>query len=178
MRSRSKILLILLSSLCVVGSIGLLLPEKIAMPVTGATANDWNKDTFWYEPWGSSGVHKGIDIFANKGTDLVSTTTGYVVYKGHLSKGGNVVLILGPKWRLHYYAHLESVTVDNLDFVSANEKIGTVGDSGNAKGKPAHVHYSIVTLLPYFWQMTTESQGWKKMFFLDPGQFIKSRENN
>ena len=74
--------------------------------------------------------------------------------------------------------HLESVTVDNLDFVSANEKIGTVGDSGNAKGKPAHVHYSIVTLLPYFWQMTTESQGWKKMFFLDPGQFIKSRENN
>ena len=152
--------------------IGFVLPEKRVMPVIGATVSDWNKDTFWYEPWGSSGVHKGIDIFANKNTDVVSTTGGVVLFEGSLSKGGNVIIVLGPKWRFHYYAHLESVIVSRFEFVSANQKIGTVGDSGNAKGKPPHLHYSIVTLFPYFWQITTETQGWKKMFFLDPGKFI------
>ncbi|NQZ33253.1 MAG: M23 family metallopeptidase [Oceanospirillaceae bacterium] len=85
------------------------------------------------------------------------------------------MLVLGPKWRLHYYAHLQTVQVAGFNFVSAGQEIGSVGDSGNAKGKPPHVHYSIVTLIPYFWKATAESQGWKKMFFLDPGKYIKSR---
>ena len=42
------------------------LPEKITNPVLGATPKDWNHATFWYEPWGKSGVHKGIDIFGKK----------------------------------------------------------------------------------------------------------------
>ncbi len=46
--------------------IGYLLPGEIVMPVKGATSHDWYKASFWYEPWGSSGVHKGIDIFAKK----------------------------------------------------------------------------------------------------------------
>jgi murein DD-endopeptidase MepM/ murein hydrolase activator NlpD len=86
-------------------------------------------------------------------------------------------LVLGPKWRLHYFAHLESVIVNRFDFVSAGQKIGTVGDSGNAKGKPPHLHYSIVTLAPYLWNITEESQGWKKMFFIDPGKFIQSKDD-
>ena len=169
-----KVLWLLPLTLLTVFFAGFLLPEKVVIPVTGATESDWNKDTFWYEPWGSSGVHKGIDIFANKDTNLVSTTAGFVVFEGNLSKGGNVIVVLGPKWRLHYYAHLESIVVDRFEIVATNQKIGTVGDSGNAKGKPPHLHYSIVTLAPYFWEITTENQGWKKMFFLDPGEFIIS----
>ncbi len=153
---------------------GLVIPEGVVMPVEGAMSNDWNKDTFWYEPWGTSGVHKGIDIFASKGTDLVSSTVGIVLFAGELSKGGKVVLVMGPKWRFHYYAHMESVAVNNFTVVGSNRKLGAVGDSGNAKGKPAHLHYSIVTVLPYPWRVTAESQGWKKMFFLDPGLFLTS----
>ena len=40
------------------------LPEWPQIPVAGASARDWNPRTFWFEPWGRSGVHKGIDIFA------------------------------------------------------------------------------------------------------------------
>ncbi len=156
---------------------GFLIPEKVVIPVVGATPGDWNKDSFWFEPWGSSGVHKGIDIFASMGTDLVSTTNGVVLFEGALDKGGNVVLVLGAKWRLHYYAHLNTTSVKGFSIVSVSQKIGTVGDSGNAKGKQPHVHYSIVSIVPYPWQATTESQGWKKMFFLDPGLYIMSREN-
>jgi murein DD-endopeptidase MepM/ murein hydrolase activator NlpD len=52
--------------------------------------------------------------------------------------------------------------------------VGTVGDSGNARGKPPHLHYAIVTLLPYPWRITGQTQGWKKAFFLDPGAWLAS----
>jgi peptidoglycan LD-endopeptidase LytH len=151
----------------------LLLPEFAQIPVQGATAKDWNAQSFWYEPWGKSGVHKGIDIFGKKGTPILSTTYGVVVFKGDLPLGGRVVLALGPRWRLHYYAHLESEVVFIGKPLLIGTKIGALGDSGNAKGKPAHLHYSIVTLVPYVWHMDSSTQGWKKMFFLDPNKIIQ-----
>ena len=152
----------------------LVLPEFAKIPVKGATTKDWNTKSFWYEPWGKSGVHKGIDIFGKKGTPILSTTYGIVLYKGELPLGGNVVLALGPKWRLHYYAHLEKISVFIGKPLAVGTPIGTLGDSGNAKGKPAHLHYSIVTILPYVWRADASTQGWKKMFFLDPAEVLPS----
>jgi len=149
--------------------VGLLLPEKAIIPVQNATTKDWNQETFWYEPWGSSGVHKGIDIFGSKGTPLLSATDGVVIFSGDISKGGKVIAVLGPKWRIHYYAHLDSATVSAGKWVSRGETVGTLGDSGNAAGKPPHLHYSILTLVPYPWRWDLSTQGWKKMFYLDPG---------
>jgi murein DD-endopeptidase MepM/ murein hydrolase activator NlpD len=146
----------------------LLLPEFGRIPVQNATAKDWNAKSFWFEPWGKSGVHKGIDIFGKKGTPILSSTYGIVVFKGNLSLGGRVVIALGPKWRLHYYAHLDSHDVFIGEPLLIGTKVGALGDSGNAKGKPAHLHYSVVTLVPYVWRIDASIQGWKKMFFLDP----------
>jgi murein DD-endopeptidase MepM/ murein hydrolase activator NlpD len=148
--------------------IGFLIPEQIIIPVKGATNKDWNSDAFWYEPWGASGVHKGIDIFGTKGTPVVAATSGIVIFSGVLGKGGNAVAILGPKWRIHYFAHLNTTSVAFGDFVNINTQIGTLGDTGNAAGKQPHVHYSILSIIPIPWLATTESQGWKKMFFLSP----------
>lgn len=153
--------------------VGLGWPERLVIPVAGATVNDWNEDTFWYEPWGASGVHKGIDIFASAGTPVIAATGGVVVYSGTLRVGGNAVIVLGPKWRFHYYAHLDSRDVAAGTFVAGGEQLGTVGNSGNAAGKPSHLHYSIVTMLPYPWRITTETQGWKRMFFLDPNAKLR-----
>ena len=163
--SKKKLALILF---IVILAIGFAIPEKIIIPVKGASTSDWNDKSFWYEPWGVSGVHKGIDIFSDKGTPLLSSTMGVVLYSGELTLGGKVVLVLGPKWRFHYYAHLDSITIASLSFLSSGDAIGTVGDSGNAKGKSPHLHYSIITGLPYFWRIDSDSHGWKKMFFLDP----------
>ena len=49
-------------------------PEHPIIPVAGATPGDWNRRSFWYGPWGKSGVHKGIDIFAKQGTNVVAPT--------------------------------------------------------------------------------------------------------
>ncbi|KZN38036.1 hypothetical protein N474_01815 [Pseudoalteromonas luteoviolacea CPMOR-2] len=154
--------------------LGLLIPQRSEIPVRGATLHDWHENTFWHEPWGSSGVHKGIDIFGKIGTGVIAATDGIVIYEGVVKKGGKVVVILGPKWRVHYYAHLQSYSVKQGQWVRRGELLGRLGDSGNAQGKPAHVHYSILSLLPLPWLATTETQGWKKMFYLNPGLILTS----
>ncbi len=141
------------------------------MPVEGATNNDYNQESFWYYPWGKSGTHKGVDIFASKGTNLNSSVSGFVLYTGDIEIGGKVVVVLGPKWRIHYFAHLDEIATF-MDWVNRNQKIGTVGDSGNAKGKPPHVHYSIITLFPYLWRIDLKPQAWKKMFYLNPITYL------
>ena len=115
-------------------AIGYILPEQLIIPVKGAKTTDWNHQTFWYEPWGKSGVHKGIDIFAKKGTLLLSSTYGIVIYNGKFGRGGKVIAILGPKWKVHYYAHLEWTKVSRGELVRKSQLIGAVGNSGNAKG--------------------------------------------
>ncbi len=94
--------------LLIVG-IGLLYPQNFSMPVDGATNTSYSQKSFWFYPWGTSGTHKGVDIFARKGTPVRSSTSGLVLYTGQLKLGGNVVFVLGPKWRLHYYAHLHEI---------------------------------------------------------------------
>ncbi len=149
---------------------GLVLPTTNLIPVKGASNKDWNKDTFWYEPWGISGVHKGVDIFSEKDTDIISPGYGLVLYTGEISLGGKVIISLNSKWRLHYFAHLNSINTTPGAFIRAGEPIGSVGSSGNAAGKQPHLHYSIITLIPYFWLIDNSTQGWKKMFFLNPLQ--------
>ncbi|MGC4042128.1 MAG: M23 family metallopeptidase [Flavobacterium sp.] len=148
--------------------IGLVIPENFKMPVIGATKSSYNKQSFWYYPWGKSGTHKGVDIFAKTGTPVISSTSGIVLYCGQLGMGGNVIAVLGPKWRIHYYAHLDTIETSVFSFVGHNDRIGKVGTSGNAQGKAPHLHYTITTLLPYVWKIDTDHQGWKKMFYLNP----------
>lgn len=75
----------------------LFLPEFAVIPVKGAAVGDWNAKSFWFEPWGKSGVHKGIDIFGKINTPIIATTYGVVVFAGELPLGGKVVAVLGPK---------------------------------------------------------------------------------
>ncbi|CAM1350466.1 M23 family metallopeptidase [Tenacibaculum ascidiaceicola] len=152
---------------------GFLIPQNLKMPVNGATKSDYNPKSFWYYPWGKSVTHKGVDIFAKKNTKITSSTYGLVLFSGKISMGGNIVVILGPKWRLHYYAHLEEVKTTSLTFVNNNSEIGTVGTSGNAVGKAPHLHYSILSLIPYVWKIDSEKQGWKKMFYLNPIDYLE-----
>ncbi|MFA0791588.1 M23 family metallopeptidase [Microbulbifer echini] len=168
--SRNKVIIVIFTLF----GLGFLIPEEPQIPVLGASPSDWNKDTFWYEPWGPSGVHKGIDIFARKGSPAISATNMLILYKGNTSRGGNIVVGLGPKWRIHYFAHLENVSKESRVFISAGSIIGSIGNTGNASGKPAHLHYSIVSLFPFIWKIDNTTQGWKKAFYLNPMEVLKT----
>ncbi len=169
MTLRKKITLALLS----IFILGFLIPQNLIMPVTGATKSSYHPQSFWYYPWGKSVTHKGVDIFAKEGTHVVSSVNGLVIYCGKLSMGGNVIIILGPKWRFHYYAHLKEIKTSKFSCAGKNEIIASVGSSGNAAGKPPHLHYTITTLFPYFWLIDHDHQGWKKMFYLNPIGYLE-----
>lgn len=151
---------------------GFLVPEQPVIPVEHATQKDWNPKSFWSEPWGASGVHKGIDIFAPRGQPVISAVPGVVVYQGQLALGGNAVVVLGPKWRFHYYAHLGRLEPAPW-FVAQGARLGTVGNTGNAAGKPPHLHYTVASLLPLPWRFSSATQGWKQIFFLDPSALLR-----
>ena len=143
--------------------------EDNVMPVENATTKDWNPKSFWYYPWGRSITHKGVDIFAQEGTKVVARSRGLVIFSGNNGRGGKSVIVLSNKYRLHYYAHLKSINTNIYRYISAGSKIGEVGNTGNAKGKPPHLHYSISRLIPQPFDWDFDSpQGWKKMFYIDP----------
>jgi peptidoglycan LD-endopeptidase LytH len=88
--------------------------------------------------------HEGIDIFAPKGTPVVSTTRGIVTRVGMNRLGGQIVGVLGPGLEWHYYAHLDRFgTLRQGDIVQAGDVLGYVGNTGNARGTPSHLHYGI-----------------------------------
>lgn len=113
--------------------IGFLLPQHFASPVAGASRSSYHPKSFWYYPWGKSGTHKGVDIFAKEGTHVNAATGGLGVFAGELGRGGNVVLVLGAKWRLHYYAHLRDMDTHVWSWTRMGQRIGTVGTTGNAR---------------------------------------------
>ncbi len=101
--------------------------------------------------------HQAIDIGAERGTSVVSTTDGiavreWVSKKGnHLTgcgwsdRGGNIVLIADNEGFAHYYAHLNrEPLVSPGDTVTSGQPIGEVGNSGSlAAGGPVHLHYQV-----------------------------------
>ncbi len=142
------------------------------IPVKGATTKDWNKNSYWYYPWGKSVTHKGIDIFAKKGTDVLAAHKGLVISTCKNKYGGNYIVVLGAKWRLTYYAHLDKIETKNFSFVKQGKIIGKVGDTGNAKGKAPHLHFSVISIIPKLGNIDSSIQGWKKMFYLNPVEYF------
>ena len=153
---------------------GYCLPYQPQIPVASATNSDWNKKSFWAYPWGRSVTHKGIDIFAPKGKPILSATGGWVVASGQDDIGGNIVAVLGPKWRISYYAHLHENYTQKGQWLTKGDTIGSVGNSGNAAGKAPHLHYAVLSLLPYPWRYDNNApQGYLKMFYLKPDDYFR-----
>lgn len=171
-----KILLYTLLTLVTIVVVGLLMPQNLQMPVVGADDNSYNHETFWYEGWGTSIVHKGIDVFAKRGTSVHSATIGIVLLTAEYGKGGKFVIVLGPKWRLHYYAHLDEIRTKPFVLVDHNTEIGTVGNTGNAATTPSHLHYGIGTLIPYPWRIDDAPLGKQKAFYLNPIDYLQKNE--
>lgn len=112
-------------------------------PVEGAKAGrDFTND--WGYPRPGSRSHEGTDIFAQRGTAV------YAMYPGTIKElrrtdtglGGLFVsywVAPGEHW---YNAHLDSIPPELSvgDSVVAGQLIGTVGNTGNARTTPPHLH--------------------------------------
>lgn len=88
--------------------------------------------------------HHGIDIFAPRNTPVLAAADGTVSRVGTSPRGGNIVWVWDAKrGQSHYYAHLETQAVSAGERVAAGDVIGYVGNSGNARTTPPHLHFGI-----------------------------------
>lgn len=117
-------------------------PVRVTIPVEGVAASRL-RDT-WGGARSGGRTHQGIDIFAPRGTPVLSATDGLVTRVGTNALGGRVVWVLGPGRQMHYYAHLDRYAdIRGGDIVRTGRVLGYVGNTGNAQGTPPHLHYGI-----------------------------------
>ena len=143
--------------------------KELLIPVMGASQNNWDSKSYWNSPWGKSKVHKGIDIFAPHKTKIVSPINGFILSAGYSENGGNYLYVIDAKLRTYYFAHLNKQEKSSFSFIKKGQRIGLVGNSGNAIGSPYHLHFSIFSLFPIVKNYNSKEKfGWLKMFYLDP----------
>jgi peptidoglycan LD-endopeptidase LytH len=117
-------------------------PAQLHNPVKSAASRSLVNS--WGAARSGGRRHEGIDIFARKDTPVVSTTRGLVTRVGTNTLGGQFVSVLGPGLERHYYAHLNRFGEFRAgDIVHAGDVLGYVGNTGNARGTPPHLHYGI-----------------------------------
>lgn len=112
-------------------------------PVSGG--NNKSVKSFWADPRDAgSRSHEGVDIFAAKGTPVVAVSDGRISSTGEGGLGGKQVWLMdGLFGKRVYYAHLDSITVSSGKRVKTGDTLGFVGNTGNAKTTPPHLHFGI-----------------------------------
>lgn len=88
--------------------------------------------------------HEGNDVFAPRGTELLAPTDGRITRVSNGGLGGKTVWLRDGKRGLRYYfAHLDEQLVTRGQYVERGDVVGTVGNTGNARTTPPHLHFGI-----------------------------------
>ncbi len=113
---------------------------------------------------GGKRSHEGIDIFAAKRTPVIAAADGYISRVDNGGLGGKTVsLRVYETGHSLYYAHLDEQLVREGQRVKKGDTLGLVGNTGNAKHTPSHLHFGIyadgvpVDPLPFVNNITKQS---------------------
>ncbi|MHB0971630.1 MAG: M23 family metallopeptidase [Thermoanaerobaculia bacterium] len=118
--------------------------RALILPILGMSQNDL-VDSYGAPRDGGRRKHRGIDIFAPRGAEVVAVADGTVSFVGNQRKGGKVVWLVGDDGTSYYYAHLDRWSDDISDGmqVSRGTVLGYVGNSGNARRSSPHLHFAV-----------------------------------
>ena len=115
----------------------------LAFPVEGR-GNAAIQSLFGVDRDGGRRAHHGIDIFAPRGTPVLAGTDGTVRSIAPNELGGNVVWLSDERrGQTLYYAHLDRHYVTAGQRVRTGDTLGFVGNTGNARTTPPHLHFGI-----------------------------------
>lgn len=85
--------------------------------------------------------HEGVDIFVQPLTPVLAVAAGRATpHRDPL--GGNTVWLNTPGTS-YYYAHLDRIAVRDEQPVKVGDVLGYVGNTGNAKNEPSHLHFGV-----------------------------------
>lgn len=116
------------------------LPQGTKYSVTSEYGNRTNPKT------GKSELHKGIDLSAPEGTNIVSSASGKVIKAEFHKDFGNHICIEHTYNNKKYYTtymHLSEIKVQKNEEVGANQVIGIIGATGQVTG--IHLHFEMST---------------------------------
>ncbi len=135
---------------------------SLAFPVDGR-GNEAIRSRYGVDRDGGRRRHEGIDIFAPRGTPVVAAARGRVVNVGENRLGGQVVWLHDPERNQNlYYAHLDRQLALAGQEVERGDTLGLVGNTGNARSTPPHLHFGIyrrgegaIDPYPFVWRPPT-----------------------
>lgn len=114
----------------------LIVPGGWRCPVAGPTTfvNDWGF------PREGGRSHEGTDLLARRGTPIVAPVSG-MVRQVIGARAGRQFTLVGDDGFTYIGVHMD--TFGAAGRVAAGTVLGTVGDSGDARGGPPHLHFEI-----------------------------------
>ncbi|PKD21849.1 peptidase M23 [Salegentibacter salinarum] len=145
-----------------------------------------NVQSYWGDNRdGGSRSHEGIDIFDKRGTPVVAATDGSIGYTGEKGLGGKQVWLRDRKRNQSlYYAHLDSIANVSGN-VKRGDTLGFVGNTGNARTTPPHLHFGIykgyrgaINPLPFVYQINPLQADPEILDSIPKKLIIKSRTAN
>jgi murein DD-endopeptidase MepM/ murein hydrolase activator NlpD len=115
---------------------------SFSFPVSGKSSKSIG--SYFGDPRdGGKRDHHGVDIFAKRHTPIIAPVKAYVSSVATKSLGGKVIWLRDSKGRHLYFAHLQKQIAKPRTYVNPGDTIGTVGNTGNAKTTPTHLHFGI-----------------------------------
>lgn len=124
-------------------TIDLKVSPQLTNPVAGAS-NRSIGSPFGAPRNGGRRLHEGVDIFAARGSPVISPVKGRVTRVGEYGLGGKVVWVRDlQRGLLLYFAHLDRQLVNEGERVLPGDTIGLVGNTGNASTTSPHLHFGI-----------------------------------
>ncbi|MFB8753074.1 transglycosylase family protein [Streptomyces parvulus] len=113
--------------------------RAVVAPVDGAAGTPYHQSG---SSW-SKGYHTGVDFPVPTGTSIKSVAAGRVVSAGWGGSYGYQVVVRHGDGRYSQYAHLSAISVRDGQSVSAGQRIGRSGSTGNVTGP--HLHFEVRT---------------------------------
>lgn len=100
-------------------------------------------DTFG-APRSGGRSHQGVDMFAAMGTPVAAITDGTITRRSSSTLGGLYIYFKGTNGTEYFYTHLSGYADAPVGTqIKGGTHIGYVGNTGNARGTPPHVHFEV-----------------------------------
>lgn len=116
----------------------------LPIPVVGVHTYDL-EDSWGDSRDGGRRRHRGIDIFAPRGRSVVAVADGTITYIGEQPKAGRCIWLSTEDGVAFFYAHLDTWSAGMYEGmeVRKGQVLGTVGNTGNARRTPSHLHFAV-----------------------------------
>jgi murein DD-endopeptidase MepM/ murein hydrolase activator NlpD len=141
----------------------------LVLPASAAQAWTWPVDGSVLRPFSfdrahpyAAGQHRGVDLGAPSGSDVLAPAEGVVTFAGTVPTGGKTVSIETPFGYTATLVHLGSIRVGRGTRVTEGAVVGTVGPSGVVDLTEPFVYFGL--------RVTGEDQG-----YVDPLTFLPVR---